>query len=140
MEDEEKDKVIHKGYTCDGCGKNDIEGIRYKCAVCADFDYCEKCEGSIEHSHPFLKIRTLKQAPIKIITVIKDQEDNIEINGHKIPPNVGFEQLLNKGMAFLSTMGPLWGQAAQQQQNGQQQNQFGSGCGLFRNFMQRNFQ
>jgi len=43
MSSEEDKRVIHKGYTCDGCGVNDIEGIRYKCAVCADFDFCEKC-------------------------------------------------------------------------------------------------
>jgi hypothetical protein len=126
--------VIHKGYDCDGCGKKDIEGIRYKCAVCADFDYCENCESSIEHAHPFLKIRTLKQVPIKIIAVIRDEENNIEINGQKIPPNVGFEHLLNRGMEFLSTMGPMWGQAAQQRQR-----QPGPGCGFMRNFMQ-NFQ
>lgn len=36
------EKVIHYA-SCDECGVKDIEGIRYKCAVCADFDLCEKC-------------------------------------------------------------------------------------------------
>ena len=41
METEEEKKVVrHNGITCDGCGWEDIEGIRYKCAVCADFDFC----------------------------------------------------------------------------------------------------
>ena len=36
-------KLVHKNVKCDGCGAFPIEGIRYKCAVCRDFDYCEKC-------------------------------------------------------------------------------------------------
>jgi hypothetical protein len=34
-------KLVHKHVTCDNCGKKNIEGVRYKCAVCADFDLCE---------------------------------------------------------------------------------------------------
>lgn len=50
--------VIHSTVSCDGCGKFPIIGIRYKCAVCKNFDYCEKCEEkySEEHKHPFIKI------------------------------------------------------------------------------------
>lgn len=33
-------KIVHKWVNCDGCGQRGIEGIRYKCAVCPDFDYC----------------------------------------------------------------------------------------------------
>ncbi len=29
---------------CDGCGVHPIIGIRYKCSVCENFDYCEMCE------------------------------------------------------------------------------------------------
>jgi DNA mismatch repair ATPase MutL len=56
--DKEK-KVIHKGVVCDICNKKNIEGIRYKCMVCADFDLCENCEAlyAEEHKHPFLKMR-----------------------------------------------------------------------------------
>ena len=51
------EKVIHPGIKCNGCG-NDMEGIRYKCTICNDFDYCEKCEekDNGRHGHPFLKI------------------------------------------------------------------------------------
>ena len=43
-EDDKKKKVIHKEYICDGCDAEPIVGIRYKCTVCEDFDFCEKCE------------------------------------------------------------------------------------------------
>lgn len=62
--------VVHERVNCDGCGQKGIIGIRYKCAVCADFDFCEKCEATVEHDHPFLKIKTLKQTPLKIFIVV----------------------------------------------------------------------
>lgn len=65
--------VIHNRVNCDGCGQKGIVGIRYKCAVCPDFDFCSKCEATIEHDHPFLKIKTLKQTPIKIMVIIDSE-------------------------------------------------------------------
>lgn len=40
-----------------------IVGIRYKCTVNHDFDYCENCEETKEHPYPFLKIKTPRDAP-----------------------------------------------------------------------------
>lgn len=65
------DVVVHERYTCDGCGLHPIVGIRYKCSVCRDFDYCEACEASIEHEHAFLKIKNPGQAPKLIFTAIE---------------------------------------------------------------------
>lgn len=48
---------VHPNITCDGCNTNPVTGIRYKCSVCPDFDYCEKCEAEKAHAHPMLKIR-----------------------------------------------------------------------------------
>ena len=31
-------KMIHKGISCNKCGKNNIDGVRYKCAQCANFN------------------------------------------------------------------------------------------------------
>lgn len=56
---EEEKLSIHYGVVCDGCSQRNISGIRYKCTVCHDFDYCEKCEESNHkiHEHSFIKIR-----------------------------------------------------------------------------------
>ena len=48
--------VVHHKVKCDSCGAAPIVGIRYKCTVCRNFDFCEVCEAREEHGHPFLKI------------------------------------------------------------------------------------
>lgn len=54
-------KVVHYRVECDGCGMNPIIGIRYKCSVCRNFDFCQSCEEKNakeqKHKHNFLKIR-----------------------------------------------------------------------------------
>ncbi len=54
---EKKEQVKHERYICDGCKMSPIVGIRYKCAVCPNFDFCEKCEAKMgeSHNHPFVK-------------------------------------------------------------------------------------
>jgi len=49
--------AVHVNVTCDGCDVNPIVGVRYKCSVLPDFDYCEVCEATKPHDHPFIKIR-----------------------------------------------------------------------------------
>ena len=58
-------KIMHFGVKCDGCGAFPIVGCRFKCAICPDFDYCEKCEEKLseKHNHPFLKIYEPKMNP-----------------------------------------------------------------------------
>ena len=50
---------IHLGIKCNECGIENIEGIRYKCTKCPNFNLCQKCESETEHNpdHIFLKIR-----------------------------------------------------------------------------------
>lgn len=62
------EKILHFGVTCNGCGISPIEGSRFKCTVCDNFDYCEKCEERFrdEHFHPFLKIHSPNLAPVYI--------------------------------------------------------------------------
>ena len=57
--DQKEEIVIHKNVKCDICKKYPITGIRYKCTVCHNYDFCEECEKKFgeEHNHPLLKIR-----------------------------------------------------------------------------------
>eukprot|EP00455_Lapot_gusevi_P055940 TRINITY_DN917_c0_g1_i13.p1 TRINITY_DN917_c0_g1~~TRINITY_DN917_c0_g1_i13.p1 ORF type:complete len:495 (-),score=197.23 TRINITY_DN917_c0_g1_i13:88-1572(-) len=42
---------VHVGVSCDGCGVSPIVGVRYKCAVCPNFDLCHSCH--LVHDHAF---------------------------------------------------------------------------------------
>jgi hypothetical protein len=54
-----RDGYIHRGVECNGCGIMPIQGIRYRCANCLDFDLCDSCEAQELHikTHVFYKIR-----------------------------------------------------------------------------------
>eukprot|EP00828_Plagiopyla_frontata_P035856 TRINITY_DN47459_c0_g1_i2.p2 TRINITY_DN47459_c0_g1~~TRINITY_DN47459_c0_g1_i2.p2 ORF type:complete len:352 (+),score=79.23 TRINITY_DN47459_c0_g1_i2:162-1217(+) len=65
---------IHINCICDGCGMNPIIGIRYKCSVCKEFNYCENCEMSKEHEHLFLKIKDSIENNEKVEEVKKQEE------------------------------------------------------------------
>ena len=56
---EDMNKTIHKGIVCNKCGKKNIEGIRYKCAQCPNFNLCEICEDNFNHNikHIMIKMR-----------------------------------------------------------------------------------
>lgn len=48
---------VHEGVTCDGCMQSPIQGTRYKCAVCPNFDFCVNCWQRNDHSHAFYAIK-----------------------------------------------------------------------------------
>lgn len=54
-----RDGYIHRGVTCNSCGVMPIQGIRYRCANCIDYDLCETCEAVQGHikTHLFYKVR-----------------------------------------------------------------------------------
>ncbi|KAG2419266.1 hypothetical protein HFD88_004061 [Aspergillus terreus] len=54
-----RDGYIHRGVTCNSCGAMPIQGIRYRCANCIDYDLCETCEAMQVHikTHLFYKVR-----------------------------------------------------------------------------------
>lgn len=54
-------QVVHEGIFCDGCRTSPIKGVRYKCTVCDDFDFCENCEKNNTHEHHFVKMTTAKK-------------------------------------------------------------------------------
>ncbi|MBX9636002.1 MAG: hypothetical protein K2Q45_00435 [Nitrosomonas sp.] len=43
--------VHHEGVRCDGCGAFPIEGPRWKCQTCADFDFCDQCFRNDKERH-----------------------------------------------------------------------------------------
>jgi hypothetical protein len=50
--------VVHPACYCDGCGANPLEGSRFKCAVCPNYDLCEHCYAINAHGvHAFLRLR-----------------------------------------------------------------------------------
>lgn len=53
--------ALHKDVLCNGCGEMPITGIRYKCSVCDQFNFCELCEQTIDHIHSFIKIKNPTQ-------------------------------------------------------------------------------
>lgn len=44
---------------------NPIIGVRYKCAVNENFNYCENCEETKEHPYPFFKLNKPEQINIE---------------------------------------------------------------------------
>lgn len=71
----------HYGIYCDGplCKDKEnlsyIEGIRYKCAVCHDTDFCQNCEAhpsnKHNHTHPLIKFQT----PVRSVSVTTVNDD-----------------------------------------------------------------
>jgi len=77
-----KNTAVHYGVRCDGCGVKPIVGSRYKCSISHDFDFCEKCEETIEHPYAFLKIKRPEQAPkILITSLVDDYIPGLDVNG-----------------------------------------------------------
>ena len=54
-----RENYVHRGVMCNGCRVQPIQGIRYSCANCPDYDLCEDCEAQQIHikTHIFYKVR-----------------------------------------------------------------------------------
>jgi len=50
---------VHYNIICDGCNMNPIQGARYKCTVCPDYDLCSACEAKNQHptDHALIKLK-----------------------------------------------------------------------------------
>ena len=50
---------IHNGIECNGCKMKPIKGLRYKCSICPDVNFCQKCEENLgeKHNHPLFKLK-----------------------------------------------------------------------------------
>lgn len=58
---------IHFGVTCDGCSVSPIQGTRYKCTVCPNYDLCDSCEAENKHpaGHPLIKLKVAADIPVR---------------------------------------------------------------------------
>ena len=86
-------QVRHVGIFCDGplCSakpRTHITGVRYKCAVCHDTDFCASCEAipSDHHNrtHPLIKFKM----PVRNVSITTENEDlrgNVRVTGDRRP-------------------------------------------------------
>ncbi|KAL7942414.1 hypothetical protein V8C42DRAFT_332320 [Trichoderma barbatum] len=81
---------VHMGICCDGplCSNAQgyptyIRGVRYKCAVCHDLDFCASCEANPANdhnkTHPLIKFKT----PVRHVSVTTTGEHQ---DGKRMPP------------------------------------------------------
>lgn len=121
-EQKEEMPITHQNVTCDGCNTHPITGIRYKCAVCDDYDLCEDCEERGVHTrenHPLLKIRDPSQAPRAIMIVVNEPgEPDIQLGwaspadtstNWRKSPSGAFEDVQEAGRQFLHCAAKHWG-------------------------------
>ena len=80
-------KLLFDRIICDDCKMNPIIGKRYKCKICSNFYYCEKCKekNKESHKHEFVKYEENEvdaiPEPLLIfyeITRIKDEFNNLK--------------------------------------------------------------
>ena len=83
----EESEVVHTGVECDGCGMNPIVGLRYKCSVRKNFDYCAKCEERLGSEHAMLKISKDGGAPDVMITMLDQAKKSQDEEESKDPMN-----------------------------------------------------
>jgi len=77
-EDKEENKnIVHNGIKCNICGNENIEGIRYLCGICDNFNLCQECEkvNGLRHNHPLLKIRNPQYAPLHFKCKLVEEEE-----------------------------------------------------------------
>lgn len=63
-------RAVHNGIHCDGCLRSPIVGIRHKCSVCDDVDFCSSCmadpvfRGTHDRRHVFIPL----EGPNSVVT------------------------------------------------------------------------
>jgi len=129
----EEKNLIHHGVTCDSCEKTPIDGYRYKCVVCDDFDLCGNCEAAGRHpGHNMMRIANPEMVfPQRLFKRIHKMQERVEksrsrhekdkggssglpAGGHVPPPPFGFPgrgrgMFRGRGFGGMRGMGPLRG-------------------------------
>ena len=73
-----EESQTHYSVTCDACEKHPIEGYRYKCVVCDDYDLCGSCEADGRHpGHNMMRI-VRNRRNIRRVTRVRKGSDSTE--------------------------------------------------------------
>lgn len=75
---------VHNKVICSNCGLNPINGKRFKCIVCKNFELCEVCEENNFHSHhPMMRLAESVKGPAyydELAQLIKMAMGNLRVN------------------------------------------------------------
>jgi hypothetical protein len=87
--------VVHEGVFCDDCKRYPIQGTRYRCLQCPDFDLCDSCEAKNNHPHILLKIPD--SSPLRHAALLQNRQHLV----HTMSCN--FCQQPIRGLRYLCT-------------------------------------
>lgn len=106
--------LAHQGIQCDNCKTNPILGIRYKCSQC-EVNFCEQCEYSQDHPHPFFKVRLPEPKPEEKkkksiedknqVEPVKIQKPQNEAGFNKYQENI--KQIIAMGFTYDQSLSAL---------------------------------
>lgn len=90
--------MIFDRVACDNCNVYPLIGVRYKCSVCKNFDFCQNCEETVSHPHAFIKLTSPDIHPVSIVTAIDEEqpsEQNSDVNVRQ--PQQSFRDIRREG-------------------------------------------
>lgn len=87
-------KIVHENSICFLCKITPIIGIKYKCPICIDREYCSNCEGNLYHEHNLLKIKTNKKKTEKPVHL--EKKEQIQSNQNVLKPEQAEEPETNQ--------------------------------------------
>lgn len=90
-------QVIDAGFVCDRCARP-IDGRRWHCNVCSNFDLCELCQSSFRHEHPLHLAEQLGPPQAKPETTLV-QRDISQMLGSASAASIGPQQNLLRQLA-----------------------------------------
>jgi len=77
--------AVHHGYICDGCGVSPIVGVCYMSSVTKNYDLCAKCEATVPHKHPLLKLNHPDQRPHALFAIVNEEGQKPFVPGRDDP-------------------------------------------------------
>ncbi|XP_031814951.1 E3 ubiquitin-protein ligase HERC2 isoform X4 [Sarcophilus harrisii] len=108
---------IHPGVTCDGCQMFPINGPRFKCRSCDDFDFCETCFKTKKHNtrHSFGRINEPGQSLVfcgrsgkQLKRCHSSQPGMLLDNWSRIVKNLNVSSSVNQASRLIDGSEPCW--------------------------------